>query len=147
VKFYYFDTPTAKANGILNPTKIKVSGTLLMHKKSRWSYYISLFLICLLIGFCLGIGSTAYLIVFDTFGGPVHSVHVLLGFLAHFSLSTLSIVLWALFIRGIVKKGKYVVGRSFCFNWIHFHSYVKQLGCTYKRPYLTDAATSTFFGY
>ncbi|MEM1505515.1 hypothetical protein RG959_19105 [Domibacillus sp. 8LH] len=86
-----------------------------MHKKSRWSYYISLFLICLLIGFCLSIGSTAYLIVFDTFGGPVHSVHVLLGFLAHFGLSTLSIVLWALFIRGIIKKGKIRGGAFFLF--------------------------------
>ncbi|WP_050183451.1 hypothetical protein [Domibacillus robiginosus] len=76
----------------------------LMHAKSQTLYHVSLIFVCLFIAFCLSVLSTAYPIVFDTFGASVSPIHGLLGFLAHFSLATLSISLCVLFTRGIVRK-------------------------------------------
>lgn len=76
----------------------------LMHAKSEAAYYLSLFFVCLAAGFCLSAGSTAYPVVFDAFGTAVHPVHILLGFLAHFSLAVLAVALCAVFTRGIIKK-------------------------------------------
>jgi hypothetical protein len=77
--------------------------TLLHCKRSR-EYYIALFIICALIGLCLSFVSVAYPIVFDMFGGKTRPLHVVIGMMAHFSLSILAIALSAMFTRDLVKN-------------------------------------------
>ncbi|WP_141431038.1 ABC transporter permease [Bacillus sp. 03113] len=76
----------------------------LFHAKSSKDYHLALFLICVLIGLFLSAVSVAYPVVFDMFGGETRPLHIILGFMSHFSLSILSIALSALFTRDVVKN-------------------------------------------
>lgn len=77
--------------------------TLLHCQRSR-DYYIALFLICALIGLVLSFVSVFYPIVFDMFDGKTRHLHVVMGIMAHFSLSILAIALSAAFTRDLVKN-------------------------------------------
>lgn len=76
----------------------------LLHLKNRKKYYIGLYIGCALIGLCLSSISVAYPIVFNMFGAEPRSVHIIMGFLSHSSLTILAIALSALFTRDLVKN-------------------------------------------
>ena len=71
----------------------------LMHARPVWRYHAALYTIALLNGFVLSILSVGYPLVIGGFGEGVNQYHVIMGVLAHFSLSVLSISLSALFTR------------------------------------------------
>ncbi|MFJ7406806.1 MULTISPECIES: ABC transporter permease [unclassified Lysinibacillus] len=76
----------------------------ILHSKGQKPYFWALYLICIAIGFCLSWVSVMYPIMIDAFGERPRPVHIVLGFLAHFSLSILAIGLSALFTRELVKN-------------------------------------------
>lgn len=76
----------------------------LLHTKNRKKYYLALFMICVLIGLCLSCVSVTYPILVDAFGVKPRPLHILMGFLSHFSLAFLAIALSAIFTREIVKN-------------------------------------------
>lgn len=76
----------------------------LLHCKSLREYHLALFIICALIGFCLSCIYVAYPIVIGAFGGETRSLHIIMGFLSHFSLSIVAIALSAIFTRELVKN-------------------------------------------
>jgi hypothetical protein len=76
----------------------------ILHSKGQKAYFWTLYLICIAIGFCLSWVSVMYPIIIDAFGEKPRTVHIVLGFLAHFSLSILAIGLSALFTRELVKN-------------------------------------------
>jgi len=77
----------------------------LLHAKSRITYYVSLYFICMVIGFLLSVAAVMYPIIVGAFGVPVTWVHLVMGLLAHFSLAVLSISLSIVFTRIFVKNG------------------------------------------
>ena len=76
----------------------------ILHSKGEGVYYGALYFICITIGFCLSWVSVMYPIIIDAFGGRPRILHIILGFLAHFSLSVLAIALSAIFTRELVKN-------------------------------------------
>ncbi len=78
----------------------------LLHARRPREYYLTLFMLCGLIGFCLSCVSVAYPIIFDMFGGETRPIHMMMGFLSHFSLSILAIALSAIFTRDLVKNNR-----------------------------------------
>ena len=75
-----------------------------MHAKNKGAYYLSLVLNCALSGLILSIVAVAYPVVIHAFKPELHSVHIVIGFLAHFSLAILSIALSLFFTRELVKS-------------------------------------------
>jgi hypothetical protein len=75
----------------------------IMHAKNKKVYYISLLLNGTLTALILSIAAVAYPVVFHAFSPGLHTVHLVMGFLAHFSLAVLSIALSSFFTRGLVK--------------------------------------------
>ncbi|MEI2356638.1 hypothetical protein [Mesobacillus zeae] len=55
-------------------------------------------------GLILSMAAVAYPIVFHAFTPMLHTVHIVIGFLAHFSLAILSIALSLFFTRELVKS-------------------------------------------
>lgn len=76
----------------------------LLHTKNRKKYNLALFTICILVGLCLSGVSITYPIVINAFGAQPKPLHILMGFLSHFSLSFLAIALSANFTREMVKN-------------------------------------------
>jgi len=75
-----------------------------LHCRNLRKYYLSLFTMCILIGFCLSFISVAYPIVFNAFGVETRVLHLIMGFLSHFSLSLLALSLSALFTRELIQN-------------------------------------------
>lgn|GEM_PF-300227 len=76
----------------------------LLHAKNKRKYYLTLILVCMLMGCLLSIFAVAYPIIMNSFGVKVHLVHIIMGFLSHFILSVLAISLSAIFTREVVKN-------------------------------------------
>lgn len=76
----------------------------ILHSKGEKAYFRALYLICIMIGFCLSCVAVFYPIMIDAFGERPRALHIILGFLAHFSLSILSIALSSLFTRELVQN-------------------------------------------
>jgi hypothetical protein len=76
----------------------------IMHAKNKREYYIALVINCAVVGLILSIVSVAYPVVFHAFKPGLYTVHLVIGFLAHFSLSVLSIALSLFFTRELVKS-------------------------------------------
>ncbi|AHN21183.1 hypothetical protein [Lysinibacillus varians] len=76
----------------------------ILHAKGQNVYFVTLYLICFVIGFCLSCVSVLYPIIIGAFGERPSLWHIILGFLAHFSLSMLAIALSAIFTRELVKN-------------------------------------------
>lgn len=76
----------------------------MLHCKNLRKYYRSLFTMGILIGLCLSLISVVYPIVFNTFGVETRGLHLIMGFLSHFSLSLLSLSLSALFTRELIQN-------------------------------------------
>ncbi|OEH92361.1 ABC transporter permease [Bacillus solimangrovi] len=77
-----------------------------LHCKSSNAYYISLYIIAIMIGFCLSVLSVYYPIIFDMFAGKQRLIHVVMGVMSHFSSSILAISLTSIFTRDIVKNDR-----------------------------------------
>lgn len=75
-----------------------------LHAKSSTHYNFGIFILCGLIAFSLSCVSVSYPILIDAFFEKPKPLHILLGFLSHFSLSLLAIALTALFTRELVKN-------------------------------------------
>ncbi|WP_155590460.1 ABC transporter permease [Lysinibacillus cavernae] len=75
-----------------------------LHTRSPVHYNLGILIICGLIAFSLSCVSIIYPILIDAFFERPKGLHILLGFLSHFSLSLLSIALTALFTRELVKN-------------------------------------------
>lgn len=78
----------------------------LLHINNRKKYNLVLFMFSVLIGLCLSCISVTYPILIDAFGLKPQPLHIMLGFLSHFSLSFLAIALSAIFTREIVKNNQ-----------------------------------------
>lgn len=76
----------------------------ILHSKGQNTYNMALFTICIAIGFCLSSVSVIYPILIDAFGVKPRLLHIMMGFLSHFSLSVLAIALSAIFTRELVKN-------------------------------------------
>lgn len=76
----------------------------MLHCKNPRKYYRSLFTMGILIGLCLSLISVVYPIVFNAFGVETRGLHLIMGFLSHFSLSLLSLSLSALFTRELIQN-------------------------------------------
>lgn len=76
----------------------------IMHSKNKKEYYFALVLNCILTGLILSIVAVSYPVVFSAFSPGLHTVHIIMGFLAHFSLSVLSVALSLFFTRELVKS-------------------------------------------
>ncbi|MGG0383532.1 ABC transporter permease [Priestia filamentosa] len=76
----------------------------MLHCKNPRKYYRSLFTMGILIGLCLSLISVVYPIVFNAFGVEMRGLHLIMGFLSHFSLSLLSLSLSALFTRELIQN-------------------------------------------
>ncbi|MGM9948866.1 MAG: ABC transporter permease, partial [Lysinibacillus sp.] len=75
-----------------------------LHAQSLGRYYASLYILAALIGLFLSLVAVSYPIVIGAFGGETRPLHIVMGFLSHFSLAFLSIGLSAIFTREIVKN-------------------------------------------
>ena len=75
----------------------------LIHSKNKRNYYFALIINCIVVGFILSIIAVAYPLVINAFTSELHIIHILCGFLAHFSIATLSIALSIFFTRELVK--------------------------------------------
>ena len=75
----------------------------LIHSKNKRNYYFALIINCIIVGFILSIIAVAYPLVINAFTPELHVIHILFGFLAHFSIATLSIALSIFFTRELVK--------------------------------------------
>ena len=76
----------------------------IIHAKNKRGYYLALVINCAVVGLILSIAAVAYPVVFHAFTPGLHTVHILIGFLAHFSLAVLSIALSLFFTRALVKS-------------------------------------------
>jgi len=76
----------------------------LIHAKNKRNYYFALIINCIVAGLILSIIAVAYPIVINAFTSKLHIIHIACGFLAHFSLATLSISLSIFFTRDFVKS-------------------------------------------
>ncbi|QDQ02008.1 ABC transporter permease [Lysinibacillus fusiformis] len=76
----------------------------ILHSKGQSAYYGSLFIVCIAIGFCLSMVSVIYPILIGAFGEQPRVLHIIMGFLSHFSLAVLAIALSAIFTRELVKN-------------------------------------------
>jgi len=76
----------------------------ILHSKGEKAYFRGLYSICMIIGFCLSCVAVVYPALIDAFGEQPRALHIVLGFLAHFSLSILGIALSSLFTRELVKN-------------------------------------------
>lgn len=76
----------------------------LIHAKNKRNYYFALIINCIVVGLILSIIAVAYPIVINAFTIELHIIHIACGFLAHFSLATLSIALSLFFTRELVKS-------------------------------------------
>lgn len=76
----------------------------ILHSKGKKAYFGALYLICIILGFCLSWVSVIYPNLIGAFGEQPKSLHITLGFLAHFTLSILAIALSSLFSRELVKN-------------------------------------------
>ncbi|MFJ7667348.1 ABC transporter permease [Lysinibacillus sp. NPDC097195] len=74
----------------------------ILHSKGQKAYFSALYIFCIGIGFCLSLIAVIYPIVIDAFGAKPKTLHILLGVLAHFTLSILAIALSSLFTRELV---------------------------------------------
>lgn len=77
----------------------------ILHAKNKREYYLALVINCVVAGLILSFVAVAYPVVFDAFKPGLHIVHIVIGFLAHFSLAVLSIALSLFFTRALVKSG------------------------------------------
>ncbi len=75
-----------------------------LHTKKTIDYNLGIFIICGLLAFSLSCVSVIYPILIEAFFEKPKLLHILLGFLSHFSLSLLAIALTALFTRELVKN-------------------------------------------
>ena len=76
----------------------------IIHAKNIREYYLALVINCTLVAFFLSVVAVAYPIIFQAFTPGLHPVHIVKGFLAHFSLTFLSIALSIFFTRELVKN-------------------------------------------
>ena len=76
----------------------------ILHAKGQKAYFGALYLICIILGFCLSWVSVIYPILIGAFVEQPRTLHIILGFLAHFTLSILAIALSPLFSRELVKN-------------------------------------------
>lgn len=76
----------------------------IMHAKNIREYFIALVINCVMVGLIFSIVAVAYPIVFHAFSPGLRFDHIVIGFLAHFSLSLLSIALSLFFTRELVKS-------------------------------------------
>ncbi|MFF5816814.1 hypothetical protein [Lysinibacillus capsici] len=75
-----------------------------LHTRKTIDYNLGIFIICGLLAFSLSCVSVIYPILIEAFFEKPKLLHILLGFLSHFSLSLLAIALTALFTRELVKN-------------------------------------------
>ena len=75
-----------------------------IHAKNRWNYYFALIINCMVVGLILSLIAVVYPIVINAFKTELHIIHIVCGFLAHFSLATLSIALSLFFTRELVQS-------------------------------------------
>jgi len=75
-----------------------------IHAKSRTQYNLAIFSICGLLALGFSLISVLYPILIGAFGETPRSIHLLLGFLSHFSLAILAIALSAIFTRELIKN-------------------------------------------
>ena len=83
--------------------RMKDKNKLRLHSKNKRNYYFALIINCIVVGFILSIIAVAYPLVINAFTPELHVIHILFGFLAHFSIATLSIALSIFFTRELVK--------------------------------------------
>ncbi|MGE7091981.1 ABC transporter permease [Lysinibacillus sp. NPDC048646] len=76
----------------------------ILHSKGQSAYNRALFTICIAIGFCLSTVSVIYPILIGAFSEQPSVLHLIMGFLSHFSLAVLAIALSAIFTRELVKN-------------------------------------------
>lgn len=76
----------------------------IIHAKNKRGYYLALVINCAVAGLILSIAAVAYPVVFHAFKPGLLTVHIVIGFLAHFSLAILSIALSLFFTRVLVKS-------------------------------------------
>lgn len=75
-----------------------------LHAKGRTQYNLAIFIICSLLALGLSFISVLYPTVIGAFGETPRFLHLLLGFLSHFSLAILAIALSAVCTRELVKN-------------------------------------------
>lgn len=75
----------------------------ILHSKGQSAYNRSLFIVCVAIAFCLSTVSVIYPTLIGAFSEPPSVLHLLMGFLSHFSLSVLAIALSAIFTRELIR--------------------------------------------
>ncbi|MEK3994326.1 ABC transporter permease [Psychrobacillus sp. FSL K6-2365] len=76
----------------------------ILHAKNKSGYYLALVINCAFVGLILSIVAVVYPIVFHVFKPGLLTIHIVIGFLAHFSLAILSIALSLFFTRELVKS-------------------------------------------
>ncbi|WP_397538948.1 ABC transporter permease [Rummeliibacillus pycnus] len=76
----------------------------LMHAKNKRGYYLALVINCAVVGLLLSIVAVAYPVVIQAFTPGYHTIHLVIGLLAHFSFAVLSIALSLFFTRDLVKS-------------------------------------------
>lgn len=76
----------------------------LMHTKNKRNYYYALIINCMVVGLFLSMIAVAYPLMMNAFTSELHLIHIVCGFLAHFSLATLSMALSIFFTRELVKS-------------------------------------------
>lgn len=76
----------------------------ILHAKNKSGYYLALVINCAFVGLILSIVAVMYPIVFHVFKPGLLTIHIVIGFLAHFSLVILSIALSLFFTRELVKS-------------------------------------------
>ncbi|MCZ8539386.1 ABC transporter permease [Psychrobacillus psychrodurans] len=76
----------------------------ILHAKNKSGYYLALVINCAFVGLILSIVAVVYPIVFHVFKPGLLTIHIVIGFLAHFSLVILSIALSLFFTRELVKS-------------------------------------------
>ncbi|MGE6514648.1 ABC transporter permease [Lysinibacillus sphaericus] len=75
----------------------------ILHSKGQSAYNRALFIVCVAIAFCLSTVSVIYPILIGAFSEQPSVLHLIMGFLSHFSLSVLAIALSAIFTRELVR--------------------------------------------
>ncbi len=76
----------------------------ILHSKGQNAYNRALFIVCAAIAFGLSTVSVIYPILIGAFGERPRNLHIIMGFLSHFSLAILAIALSAIFTRELVRN-------------------------------------------
>ena len=76
----------------------------LLHAKNPGLYYLSLVIICVMVGLLFSVVSVLYPILINAFRPGLQIIHILAGIFSHFSLALLSIGLSLFFTREFVKN-------------------------------------------